>query len=74
MELLLVEEDNLEDLKKKPILERNHVNIFKFYCHLFQPLDYLLIIPGLIGLMIYGLSHTILPYINSNVYSDLGNT
>ena len=74
MELLLVEEDNSEDLKMKSMLKTKNVSIFKFYCHLFEPLDYLFIIPGLIGLMIYGLSHTILPFLNSNVYSELGNT
>ena len=56
------------------MFESKHVSIFKFYCHLFEPLDYLFLILGLIGLMIYGLSHTILPYLNANVYSDLGNT
>ena len=56
------------------MFERKHISIFKFYCHLFEPLDYLFLILGLIGLIIYGLSHSILPYINANVYSSLGDT
>ena len=73
-ELLLDEEDNSEELKKKSMFERKHISIFKFYCHLFEPLDYLFLILGLIGLIIYGSSHTILPYLNANVYSNLGDT
>ena len=56
------------------MFERKNVSILKFYCHLFEPLDYLFLILGLIGLIIYGLSHTILPYLNANVFSSLGNT
>ena len=74
-ELLLDEEgNNSEGKKNHSIFETKDVSIFRFYCHLFVPLDYLYLILGFIGLILYGLTQTILPYINANVYSSLGDT
>ena len=72
--LLQEEEDNYQSLKNQSIFPRKNVNIFKFYCHLFEPLDYILFIIGFIGCLACGLSNPILHYLNSNVFSKVGNT
>ena len=67
---LLFEEEG-EDLQK---FERKKVNIFRFFFHFFEPIDYLYFFLGLIGSIACGISVPLLTYINSNVYTDVGNS
>ena len=38
---LLLEDDEETYLKNQFLFERKHISIFKFYFHLFEPIDYL---------------------------------
>ena len=73
-ELLLDEEDDFGLLKNQAMFERKNVSIIKFYCHLFEPIDYLYLFLGTVGLFACGLSNPILNYLNAHVYSKVGNT
>jgi len=73
-ELLLDEEDDSKLMKNQYMFERKDVNIFKFYCHLFEPIDYLYLVLGIIGLLACGCTSPILSYLNATVYSDVGNS
>ena len=73
-ELLLDEEEDSQVRKNESIFKRKSVNIFKFYCHLFEPIDYLYFILGVIGLIVCGLANPVFSYINANVITDVGNT
>ena len=73
-ELLLDEQDNSEMLKNQSMFERKDISAFKFYCHLLEGIDWLYLILAIIGLLVCGLARPLLIYINSNVYSEVGNT
>ena len=71
---LLLDEDDSQFRKNESIFERKSVNVFKFYCHLFEPIDYLYFILGVIGLMICGLADPVFSYLSATVFSEVGNT
>ena len=73
-EMLLDEEDDSKIMKNQFMFERKDVNIFKFYCHLMEPIDYLYLVLGIIGLLACGCTSPILSYLNATVYSDVGNS
>lgn len=73
-ELLLDEEEDSQVRKNESIFERKKVSIFKFYCHLFEPIDWLYFILGVLGLMVCGLANPVFSYLNATVFSEVGNT
>ena len=73
-ELLLDQEENSSIMKNQFMFPRIDVSIFKFFCHLFEPIDWLYLSIGIIGLCICGASVPVLNYLNATVYSDVGNT
>ena len=60
--------------KIKWCFKKKNVNIFKFFFHFFEPIDYLYFFLGIIGCIACGISGPLLTYINSNVYTDVGNS
>ena len=56
------------------MFEKKSISIFKFYCHLFEPIDWLFFCLGVLFTLILGIDTQILTYLNSNVLSDLGIT
>ena len=73
-ELLLDEEDDSKIMKNQYMFERKNVNIFKFYRHLLEPIDYLYLVLGIIGLLLCACTSPILSYLNATVYSEVGNS
>ena len=71
---LLLEEDEETYLQNQFLFERKHISIFKFYFHLFEPIDYLYLVLALIGCLIRGLASPVMTYLNATVFSDIGNT
>ena len=69
--VLILEEDNYQSESMFP---RKDINIFKFFHNLFDPIDYLYSILGLIGCIACGFSEPTFDYISSDVYSEVGNT
>ena len=50
-ESLMDEQDDSKLMKNQFMFERKDVNILKFYCHLLEPIDYLYLVLGFIGLL-----------------------
>ena len=73
-ELLLEEEEDSHVRKNESIFEKKSVSLFKFFCHLFEPIDWLYCILGIIGLIVCGLADPVFSYLNATVYSEIGNT
>ena len=73
-ELLYDEEEDSINMKNQVMFQRIDVSICKFLCHLFEPIDYLYLVIGLIGFLLCGASTPVLNYLNATVYSDVGNT
>ena len=71
---LLLNEENDSTIDNESMFERKHVSIFKFYFHLFEPIDWFYFILGTLGTVACGFFYPILLYINSNVFSSVGNT
>ena len=61
-ELLLEEEGDPTDMKNKTMFPQKKVSIFKFYCHLLEPIDWLYFTLGVIGLIIYELANPVLSF------------
>jgi hypothetical protein len=71
---LLAEGDADQIMKDKLMFENQSVNLFRIYCHLFEPIDYLFLFLAIIGSIGAGISMPIMSYLTSDVYSDVGNT
>ena len=71
---LLLNEENDSTIDKESMFEIKHVSIFKFYYHLFEPIDWVYFIFGILGTLACGFFAPIILYINSNVFSSVGNT
>ena len=69
--LLEEEEDSLEN---QFVFKRKNINIFKFFCHIFEPIDWLYFSLGMIGLIICSAGGPVLAYLDATIYSDVGNT
>ena len=72
--MLLEEEDDSHLAKNQAMFELKHITFFFYFCHLFEPIDWLYLVIGTIGLLACCLCNPILNYINANVYSEVGNT
>ena len=73
-ELLLNEEDDSQIFNNQSIFQRKSISFFKFYCHLFDPLDWLFFCLGVLFCIILGIASQIINYLNSNVMSKIGIT
>ena len=71
---LLMEEGESSYLYNQSMFKRKHISICKFYFHLFENIDWLYFILGLIGCIIRGLAGPVMTYLNATVFSNIGNT
>ena len=71
---LLLDDDPDAYERNQFLFERMHISFFKFYFHLFEPIDYLYLILGIIGSAIRGLVSPVMTYLNATVFSNVGNT
>ena len=71
---LLLDDDPEAYERNQFLFERMHISFFKFYFHLFEPIDYLYLILGIIGSAIRGLVSPVMTYLNATVFSNVGNT
>jgi ABC-type multidrug transport system fused ATPase/permease subunit len=69
---LLWENENISS--EEELFPRRKINLFKFYFHLFEPIDWVFFIIGMIGCLATGASKPLIYYLNSQIYSDVGNT
>ena len=51
--LLLDEEEDSFNLENQFVFKRKNISIFKFFCHLCEPIDWLYLILGIIGLLTF---------------------
>ncbi len=56
------------------IFKRKSVSIFKFFCTLFGPIEWLFFILGIIGCLAAGLSTPLIYYLNAEIHTNVGNT
>ena len=47
-ELLLEEEEGSTNIDNQLVFQKININIFKFFCHFFEPIDWLYFILGII--------------------------
>jgi hypothetical protein len=66
--------DEEEEIQGQQMFKRKKINIIQFFFHFFEPIDYLYFALGMIGSIACGISDPLLTYINSNVYTDVGNS
>ena len=73
-EQLLNEGDAQKIMDEKFIFKKQSVSLFRIYCHLFEPIDWLFVFLAIIGSIGSGVSMPLMSYLTSDVYSDVGNT
>ena len=73
-EQLLKEGDAEKIMDEKFIFKKQSVSLFRIYCHLFEPIDWLFVFLAIIGSIGAGVSMPLMSYLTSDVYSDVGNT
>ena len=73
-EALLKEGDTKQIMADKLMFEKQSVNLFRIYTHLFEPIDWLFLVLAIIGSIGAGISMPIMSYFTSDVYSDVGDT
>ena len=71
---LLAEGELNQLLEEKLMFEKQSISLFRIYCHLCEAIDWLYLFLALIGSIGAGISIPLMPYLTSNVFSDIGNT
>ena len=56
------------------MFKKQSVSLFRMYCHLFESIDWLFFVLGIIGAIGAGISMPIMSYTMSDAFSDVGNT
>ena len=70
----LIWENEETMMKGQEMFPRKKISPFKFFFHLFEPIDWVYFIIGIIGCLACGISTPLIYYLNSEVYSEVGNT
>ena len=68
------EEDEDKLMQENLILEKQSISIFRIYCHLFEGIDWLFAFLAIIGSIGAGIAMPLMPYLTSDVFSDVGDT
>ena len=56
------------------MFEKQSISLFRIYCHLCEPIDWIFLFLAIVGSIGAGISMPIMSYLTSDVYSDVGNT
>ena len=70
----LIWENEKVNIEDQEVFEKKKISIFKFYYILFEPIDWVFLIIGLIGCLASGVSTPLIYYLNALVYTDVGVT
>ena len=70
----LIWENEKVNIEDQEVFERKKISLFRFYYILFEPLDWVFLIIGLIGCLASGVSTPLIYYLNALVYTDVGVT
>ena len=73
-DLLLKEKEDSEILKDQLLFKRQHVSIFRFHLHFMEGIDWLFLFLAIIGIFVGALASPLLSYLNSIIFSNVGNT
>ena len=71
---LIREEEVAENIKDQFLFERQNVSILKFHLHFMEGIDWLFLVLAIIGIFIGALASPLLSYLNSIIFSNVGNT
>ena len=61
-------------MREKLMFEPQTINLFKIYCHFFEPIDYLFLILAIIGALASGITFPSIIYISVDNFTNIGNT
>ena len=70
----LIWENERANPEEQEVFQRKTVSLFRYYYILFERLDWIFLIFGLIGCLAAGISTPIVYYLNAMVYTDVGNS
>jgi hypothetical protein len=73
-ELLLSENYDPNSIKSQTLFEKRSISVFKFHCHFMQGIDWFFLILAIIGIIIGALASPLLSYLNSIIFTKVGNT
>ena len=73
-ELLLSENYDPNSIKSQTLFEKRKISVFKFHCHFMQGIDWFFLILAIIGIIIGALASPLLSYLNSIIFTKVGNT
>ena len=70
----IIWENEKSNIKEDEVFNRKSISIFRFYYILFEPIDWVFLIIGLIGCLATGFSSPLISYLNAIVYTKVGKT
>ena len=70
----LVWENERTSEEDEEVFKRKSVSIIQFFCTLFEPIDWVFFTLGIIGCLAAGISTPLIYYLNSEIYTNVGNT
>ena len=70
----LIWENERANPEEQEVFQRKTVSLFRYYYILFERLDWIFFILGLIGCLASGISTPLIYYLNAMVYTDIGKT
>ena len=70
----LIWEEEKANAEDQEVFKRKKMSLFRFYYILFERLDWIFLIFGLIGCLAAGVSTPLIYYLNAMVYTDVGNS
>ena len=73
-ETLLREKSDSDIIKNQSLFKRKKVSIFRFHLHFMEGIDWLFLALAIIGIFIGALASPLLSYLNSIIFSNVGNT
>ena len=73
-ELLLSEKYDLNSLRSQTLFQKQNISIFKFHLHFMEGIDWLFLVLAILGIIVGALANPVLSYLNSIIFSNVGNT
>ena len=73
-DLLLEEKEDSEIIRNQALFKRQNVSILRFHCHFMEGIDWFFLCLAIIGILVGALASPLLSYLNSIIFSNVGNT
>ena len=73
-DLLLEEKEDSEIIRNQALFKRQNFSILRFHCHFMEGIDWFFLCLAIIGILVGALASPLLSYLNSIIFSNVGNT